>query len=204
LWSPSAPAKQKRRSYRAAPRLSSKHGGVTRSERIRGKTNRVRIGHSVTRTQIREQGESNLSHPRGGGRKHPYQIVGLLRLPHASNEDWRTIRRTNREGIGHWRIASCALQRQAAIAATARAHQVLVNGSLQAPPIIERAPLHASNGDGRTIHWTNREGIGAAQIAARCPSKARRKSSMSYAPITSRLTRCHLPADHRAEALRVA
>ncbi len=38
---------------------------------------------------------------------HNHQIVGLSRLPRASNRDLRTIRRTNREGIGHGGIAAC-------------------------------------------------------------------------------------------------
>jgi hypothetical protein len=65
------------------------------------------------------------------------------------------------------------LQKQAAIAAIVRAHQVLVNEQLQAPPITSGRP-HASNGDWRTIRRTNREGIGHRGIAACHPSKASR------------------------------
>src|ERR1700693_5280923 len=61
LWSPSAPVKHKPRSYRAAPRLSSEHEGVTHPERIRATTNQVRIGDPVKRTRIRKQSESNFS-----------------------------------------------------------------------------------------------------------------------------------------------
>jgi hypothetical protein len=67
-----------------------------------------------------------------------------------------------------------ALQRQAAIAAVGRSHQVLVNEQLQAPPIIEQALPHASNGDLRTVRRTNREGIGHGGIAACRPSKGSR------------------------------
>jgi hypothetical protein len=45
-----------------------------------------------------------------------------------------------------------ALQRQAAIAAVARAHQVLVNAPLQAP-IIERAPCGSCEQIGSASLW---------------------------------------------------
>jgi hypothetical protein len=67
-----------------------------------------------------------------------------------------------------------AIQRQAAIAAGGRAHQVLVNEQVQASPIIEQAPPRAPNGDLRTIRRTNREGIDHGGIAAcRFPNASR-------------------------------
>ena len=91
--SPSAPAKQKWRSYRAARRLSSEDDASPTHTGIRATTNQVRIGDPVTRTQIREQSESNFC---AGPAHRPSGLprrLGTVPFPPAS-------RRTKHERIG--------------------------------------------------------------------------------------------------------
>ena len=218
-----------KRSGRAEGALISRHPatversrGRGHTERIRGTTNQVRIGHSVTRTQIREQGESNLSLPRGSC-EHDHQSVRLWRCPipetgtggpsggqsgkesavakspraalqrqaaiaavarasvnvvTKSSAGWACpVAQTGTGGssVGQTvkesavaRSPRAALQRQAAIAAVARIHQVLVNGSPQPTSIIERAPLR-----GAGENWFH------PALARRC----RTARNLSYAPL---------------------
>ena len=168
-WSPSAPAEQKRRSYRAAARLSSKHDAAARPERIRGKTNQVRIGHSVTRTQIlANKASSNLSLPRGA-RKHHHQIVGPLAPRHASNRDWRTIRRTNGEGIGDRQIAA----RRASKASRNRGLHAASANIITKSSACWACPLPQTGTRGPSVGQTVKE-LAIVQIAARRASKASR------------------------------
>ena len=168
LRSPSAPAKHKWRSYRAVPRLSSDHDAIARWKRIRGKTNQVRIGHSFTRTQIsRIRRVKSFASTRR--LKSSLPVRGLLAAPHASKRNWRTIRRTNGEGIGDGQIAARRpprASRNRRWNAGIRKHRHQILGLLAAP--------HASKRNSQTIRRTNGEGISDGQIAAFRPSKASR------------------------------
>jgi hypothetical protein len=104
--------------------------------------------------------------------------------PDASNGDWRTIRRTNGEGIGDWpnrRAPPFKGKPQSRPPCGIRKHHHQIAGLLSLPL--------ASNRDSRTIRRTNGEGIGDWPNRRAPPFKGKPQSPLSRGPIRSWLTR---------------
>jgi hypothetical protein len=132
------------------PRLSSKHGERTTGKdqgQNKSSTNRL-LGQTDSDSRIRRvESFPSTQAARNAVTKSSGRRDSLV--PQT---------RTGRPSFGQTMKESdmvesprVAIQRQVAIAAVGRAHQVLVNEQLQAPPIIEQALPHASNGDLRTV-----------------------------------------------------
>ena len=153
------------------------------------KQTKYELDDSATRTQnSRIRRVESFASARGDCKDH-HQIVGLLCAPHASNGDWRTIRRTNGEGIG-----DCPNRRAPPF--KGKPQSPLPSGIRQTSSPNRRpawaCPMPQTE-TGGTIRRTNGEGIGDCPNRRAPPFKGKPQSPLSRGPIKSWLTRGHRP-----------